>query len=449
MAMATLVHSYAKVPSPAPPDERVLRHDSEPAPLHSALAWAPPLLPRARLTTTASMPSSPPPLDVRCRFAPSPTGTLHVGGARTALFNWLKARNEGGKFVIRIEDTDTARSTRESEDSMVKDLRWLGLDWDEGPDVGGDYGPYRQSERGEIYQAKAKQLMDAGHAYPCFCTQEELDKKKEAAEARGEVGWGWGWGSGSGWVGWRNGCRHHRFPSPYTRLRLATCRSPLAAHHPPQSSQNPKYDGMWRDADPELVKQKIDAGETYTIRFKVPPGARVEIDDIVRGKVGWDAEATVGDFIILRSSGIPVYNFCVAVDDATMKISHVIRAEEHLTNTLRQVRRKGVKRSGLGWVLRRACLRDALLPCACRQCSVCSNLHCFCHAMQCLLFLDSGAWCRPQRLSDKPLLCVVDCAVPASLSPPSSPLSLSRSLLSRCYLLRGAAVEWVSDRVIE
>ena len=98
---------------------------------------------------------------------------------------------------------------------------------------------------------------------------------------------------------------------------------------------------MWRDADPELVKQKIDAGETYTIRFKVPPGARVEIDDIVRGKVGWDAEATVGDFIILRSSGIPVYNFCVAVDDATMKISHVIRAEEHLTNTLRQVRRKG------------------------------------------------------------------------------------------------------------
>eukprot|EP00640_Fibrocapsa_japonica_P000366 CAMPEP_0113938446 /NCGR_PEP_ID=MMETSP1339-20121228/4869_1 /TAXON_ID=94617 /ORGANISM="Fibrocapsa japonica" /LENGTH=552 /DNA_ID=CAMNT_0000941569 /DNA_START=247 /DNA_END=1905 /DNA_ORIENTATION=- /assembly_acc=CAM_ASM_000762 len=223
--------------------------------------------------------------DVRVRFAPSPTGTLHVGGARTALFNYLKARNEGGKFVLRIEDTDEARSTRESEEGMLNDLRWLGLDWDEGPDVGGDKGPYRQSERGQIYKDMAKKLVEAGHAYPCFCTEEELDAKRQQAEAEGRA---------------------------------------------------PQYDGTWRDADPEEVQRRLDAGEPHTMRFKVPQGKVVVIQDEVRGRVAWDAEATVGDFILLRSSGVPVYNFCVAVDDAMMGITHVIRAEEHLTNTLRQ-----------------------------------------------------------------------------------------------------------------
>eukprot|EP00184_Porphyridium_aerugineum_P008860 CAMPEP_0184692040 /NCGR_PEP_ID=MMETSP0313-20130426/678_1 /TAXON_ID=2792 /ORGANISM="Porphyridium aerugineum, Strain SAG 1380-2" /LENGTH=602 /DNA_ID=CAMNT_0027149835 /DNA_START=73 /DNA_END=1881 /DNA_ORIENTATION=- len=228
----------------------------------------------------------------RVRFAPSPTGSLHVGGARTALYNWLIARQAtkkggDGKFLIRIEDTDLARSTRESENQMLRDLKWLGLLWDEGPEVGGPCGPsYRQSERGDIYKNFAKLLMDAGLAYPCFCTEEELDAKRAVAEEQG---------------------------------------------------LDAKYDGTWRNADPKEVKAKIDRGDPYTVRFRVPAGARVEIEDIVRGHVEWDAEATVGDFILLRSNGVPVYNFCVAVDDALMGVTMVIRAEEHLTNTVRQV----------------------------------------------------------------------------------------------------------------
>lgn len=223
----------------------------------------------------------------RTRFAPSPTGSLHVGGARTALFSWLAAKQVGGDFLVRVEDTDTARSTRESEASVLADLRWLGLLWDEGPEVGGDKGPYRQSERMEtgMYREFAQKLMADGHAYPCFCTAEELEAKRQAAELAGE---------------------------------------------------NPQYDGTWRDADAEEVKRRMDAGEPYTVRFKVPRGARVEIDDIVRGVVSWDVQATVGDFILLRSGGMPVYNFCVAVDDATMEVKTVVRAEEHLTNTVRQ-----------------------------------------------------------------------------------------------------------------
>lgn len=222
----------------------------------------------------------------RVRFAPSPTGALHVGGARTALYNWLLARQNSGEFLLRVEDTDLARSTRESEQMVLEDLRWLGLHWDEGPDVGGDCQPYRQSERSEIYTKFANRLLDEGKAYPCFCTEDELEQKRLQAEAEGR---------------------------------------------PPQ------YDGTWRDADPNLVQQRLDAGETFTVRFRVPDGSRVIIDDAVRGKVAWDANATVGDFILLRSNGVPVYNFCVAVDDALMGITTVIRAEEHLTNTLRQV----------------------------------------------------------------------------------------------------------------
>jgi len=221
---------------------------------------------------------------VRVRFAPSPTGSLHVGGARTALFNYLYAKKMGGKFVLRVEDTDQARSTRESEESMIADLKWLGLDWDEGPDVGGACGPYRQSERGEIYKALAEKLVASGHVYPCFCTDEELEMMKAEQEAK-------------------------KLP--------------------------PKYAGKWATASEEEVKEMMDKGVPFTYRFRVPEGERIEIDDMVRGKVGWDTD-TLGDFVVLRSNGMPVYNFCVAVDDATMGITHVLRAEEHLPNTLRQ-----------------------------------------------------------------------------------------------------------------
>ena len=218
---------------------------------------------------------------------------MHVGGARTALYNWLCAKkgqldfpSTDAAFVLRVEDTDVARSTKESEESVLADLSWLGLTWDEGPDTdGAPYGPYRQSERGEIYNKLANKLLEEGKAYKCFSTKEELEEMKAKQEAEG----------------------------------VAT-----------------RYDGTWRDADPELVQQKLDEGTGYTVRFKVPAGARVVIDDAVRGTVSWDAESTVGDFILMRSSGIPVYNFCVAVDDAAMGITTVVRAEEHLTNTLRQ-----------------------------------------------------------------------------------------------------------------
>lgn len=169
---------------------------------------------------------------------------------------------------------------------MIADLEWLGLKWDEGPDMENlSYGPYRQSERNNIYRAVADYLIEQGKAYKCFCTKEELEEMKQRQEEAG---------------------------------------------------LQSRYDGTWRDADPELVRQKELEGAEYTVRFRVPPGARVVIDDAVRGLVSWDAESTVGDFIVLRSNGVPVYNFCVAVDDAAMGISTVIRAEEHLTNTLRQ-----------------------------------------------------------------------------------------------------------------
>ncbi|MCK9456262.1 MAG: glutamate--tRNA ligase [Candidatus Ozemobacteraceae bacterium] len=221
---------------------------------------------------------------VRVRFAPSPTGYLHVGGARTALFNWLYARKTGGKFILRIEDTDVERSTQESTDGLLKDLKWLGLTWDEGPEVGGNYGPYYQSERLEIYQKYARELMDKGYAYPCFCTEEELEAKRQKAE------------------------EEHR-----------------SVH----------YDQTCLKLSKEEVQKRIAAGESYVIRVKVPEKDYV-LEDEVRGRVEWKA-GTLGDFIILRSSGMPVYNFCVVVDDAAMEITHVVRAEEHLTNTHRQL----------------------------------------------------------------------------------------------------------------
>ncbi len=221
---------------------------------------------------------------VRVRFAPSPTGYLHVGGARTALFNWLFARKTGGTFVLRVEDTDVERSTQESVDGLLRDMKWLGLTWDEGPEVGGPHGPYFQSQRLEIYQSYARRLLDNGAAYPCFCKEEELEAKRQKAE------------------------EEHR-----------------SVH----------YDGTCRRLDKEEVERRIAAGEPYVVRVKVPEKDYV-LEDLVRGRVEWKAE-TLGDFIVLRSSGMPVYNFCVVVDDADMKISHVVRAEEHLTNTHRQL----------------------------------------------------------------------------------------------------------------
>lgn len=222
--------------------------------------------------------------EVRVRFAPSPTGNLHVGGARTALFNYLFARSKGGKFVLRIEDTDLERSTKVSEEAVLRDLSWLGLEWDEGPVVGGNYGPYRQSERNELYKQYADKLLESGYVYRCFCSNEELEKMKETAKLKG-------------------------LP--------------------------PVYTGKWATASDAEVQAELEKGTPFTYRFRVPKEGSLSIDDLIRGEVSWSLN-TLGDFVIMRSNGQPVYNFCVTVDDATMAISHVIRAEEHLPNTLRQ-----------------------------------------------------------------------------------------------------------------
>ncbi|KAL2479193.1 Glutamate--tRNA ligase [Forsythia ovata] len=247
----------------------------------------PMLLFRSRIlrgfSVSASSPS-PSTNSVRVRFAPSPTGNLHVGGARTALFNYLFARSKGGKFVLRIEDTDIERSTKESEEAVLRDLSWLGLDWDEGPSVGGMYGPYRQSERNALYRQYADQLLQSGHVYRCFCTNEELEKMKEIAKLK-------------------------QLP--------------------------PIYTGKWVSATDDEVEEELAKGTPCTYRFRVPKEGNLKIDDLIRGEVSWNLD-TLGDFVIMRSNGQPVYNFCVTVDDATMAISHVIRAEEHLPNTLRQ-----------------------------------------------------------------------------------------------------------------
>ena len=222
--------------------------------------------------------------NVRVRFAPSPTGYLHVGGARTAIFNFLFARHHGGTFVLRIEDTDADRSTRESEAALLEDMRWLDLHWDEGPDAGGPYGPYRQSERMSLYKDVADRLVAGGHAYPCFCTENDLELKREEAIA---------------------------------------------------ASRAPQYDGTCRKLAPAEVAAKRAAGIPEAIRFHVSVGA-ARFDDAVRGSMDLSNDM-VGDWVILRSNGLPTYNFAAAVDDQLMKITHVIRGEEHLPNTLRQI----------------------------------------------------------------------------------------------------------------
>jgi len=220
----------------------------------------------------------------RVRFAPSPTGRLHVGGARTALFNWLYARRHGGTLVLRIEDTDLERSTRAAETALLDDLRWLGIDWDEGPDRGGPHPPYRQSERLDVYAAAAARLLDGGLAFRCFCSDADLERKRA---------------------------------------------SQIAAGH------EPRYDGSCRDLPGAEIERRQAGGAPHTIRFRVPD-AVVRFPDRVRGAMQFESR-TVGDFVLVRSSGLPTYNFACVVDDAAMAITHVIRGEDHLSNTLRQV----------------------------------------------------------------------------------------------------------------
>lgn len=215
------------------------------------------------------------------RFAPSPTGYLHVGGARTALFNWLLARRMGGKFLLRIEDTDLKRNTPTAMQQVLDDLRWLGMDWDEGPDVGGPHGPYLQSERREIYDKYIQQLLDAGKAYYCFDTTDELLALRDKAEADKA---------------------HNLYPRPE--------RFPDAA---------------------DVANARAE-GRPVTVRFAVDADEPIVIDDIIRGQVSFDP-AQIGDFVIQKSDGFPTYHFAVVVDDELMGVTHVIRGQEHLMNT--------------------------------------------------------------------------------------------------------------------
>ncbi len=221
---------------------------------------------------------------VRVRFAPSPTGQIHVGNVRTALFNWLFARQKKGVFILRIEDTDLERSEARYETQLMEDLKWLGLDWDEGPDVGGPYPPYRQSDKMDVYRGYAERLIKEQKCYYCFCTAEELERERQQA--------------------------------------LAEQREQV-------------YSGKCRNLDPSEAERRRAAGELAAIRLKIPAHP-IKFHDIVRGDVEFSNEV-VSDPIIVRSSGMPVYNYVVVIDDADMKITHVIRGDDHISNTPKQV----------------------------------------------------------------------------------------------------------------
>lgn len=230
---------------------------------------------------------------VRVRYAPSPTGHLHIGNARTALFNYLFARHHGGQFIIRIEDTDLKRNVEGGEESQLKYLKWLGMDWDEGIDVGGAYGPYRQTERLDIYRTYWQELLDKGLAYRCYCTEEELEEERESQIARGET---------------------------------------------------PRYTGKHRDLTPDQCSAFEAEGRVASIRFRVPEDKTFTFDDIVKGPISFNTHDT-GDFVIVKKDGIPTYNFAVAIDDHLMEISHVLRGEDHVSNTPRQL----MIYEALGW----------------------------------------------------------------------------------------------------
>ena len=222
---------------------------------------------------------------MRVRFAPSPTGHLHVGNVRTALFNWLLARGHEGTFILRIEDTDVERSTADSDAMILEDLRWLGLDWDEGPEVGGPVGPYRSSERLGKYQSRARVLIEQGHAYYCFCTPEQLDAERKEALA-------------------------HNLP--------------------------PKYSRRCAQLDPEESRRRVQSGEQAAVRFRTPEDREIVFTDLVRGDIRFHTDV-IGDQVLLRSDGHPAYNFAVVVDDGLMGVTHVVRGEDHISNTPRQI----------------------------------------------------------------------------------------------------------------
>jgi len=221
---------------------------------------------------------------IRVRFAPSPTGPLHVGGARTALFNYLFAKKNNGKFVLRIEDTDVQRSEQKWTDEIIEELRWLGIQWSEGPDIGGEFGPYKQSQRLDIYEKYLKKILGEDKAYYCFCTEDELEAKRQEQMSRGVA---------------------------------------------------PKYDGKCAHLPKETVQKNLAEGKSSVIRFRVQ-NKKIKFIDLIRGQVEFDA-GLLGDVVIAKNLNSPLYHFAVVVDDFLMQISHVIRGEEHLSNTPRQI----------------------------------------------------------------------------------------------------------------
>lgn len=222
---------------------------------------------------------------VRVRFAPSPTGELHIGGARTALFNWLFAKRHGGTFVLRVEDTDQARSTEKSVKGILDSMKWLGLDWDEGPEVEGEFGPYFQSERKDLYLKEVNRLLEEGKAYRCYCTKEELDAQREKAREE-----------------------HRAF----------------------------LYNGHCRKLTVEQEEAFQNEDRSYVIRIRTADEGKTVVHDLIRGDVEFD-NSVIDDFIVLKSDGMPTYNFACVIDDASMKINYILRAEEHLSNTPKQI----------------------------------------------------------------------------------------------------------------
>ncbi|MGM0817565.1 MAG: glutamate--tRNA ligase [Bacillota bacterium] len=223
--------------------------------------------------------------EVRVRYAPSPTGHLHIGNARTALFNYLFARSQGGKFIIRIEDTDQKRNVEGGEESQLRHLQWLGIDWDESIDKNGGYGPYRQSERNDIYKKYYDELLEKDLAYKCYCTAEELEEEREAQIARSEM---------------------------------------------------PRYSGKCSHLSKEEEDKLIAEGREPSIRFRVPKGEIIKFDDMVKGDISFETDG-IGDFVIVKKDGTPTYNFAVAVDDHLMKMTHILRGEDHISNTPKQI----------------------------------------------------------------------------------------------------------------
>ncbi|MFB4170091.1 glutamate--tRNA ligase [Virgibacillus sp. JSM 102003] len=222
---------------------------------------------------------------VRVRYAPSPTGNLHIGNARTALFNYLFAKHFDGKFIIRTEDTDEKRNVAGGEESQLKYLKWLGIEWDEGADIGGDYGPYRQMERLDIYDKYVDELLEKGLAYKCYMTEEELDQEREEQRAKGQV---------------------------------------------------PKYSGAHSNLTAEDIARYEQEGRKPSIRMRVPANQDYTFNDIVRGNIKFES-SDFGDWVIVKKSGTPTYNFAVAIDDHLMRISHILRGEEHISNTPKQM----------------------------------------------------------------------------------------------------------------